>query len=238
MGDYRRVEVAALARSTLIRAWRPESGVWSTPELAVRNLLPIPVEKIAKQLFDLKIESVPSISAEHSSLDIAAILDIPRKEITIADGLGHSAGERILTLAHEIYHYLKHRNLAQTVYRERMMRGNEIEDWRKSLRERQADWFAVEFTMPERLVAAEFHDRYGVPISLDDVDEQLVYWLEAGTKRRLSISDIHSRGIGYLRYLLAANTWFAGKHFDSLVSHFGVTSSAMSIRLRELHLVR
>lgn len=238
MSVQRRAEVTALARSTLIRAWRPTSGVWSSAELAVRHLTPIPVEKIAKQLFGLDVEWVPSISSEHTGLEISACLDIPRHLITIANGPGHTLGEQHITLAHEIYHYIRHRGLSQTVYRERMMKGNEIDDWTRPLREREADWFAVDFTMPEGLVTGAFHDRYGVPIPLDLVDEQLVYWLESGTKRRLSISDIQSRGINYLRYLSAVNTWFAGKHFDSLVDHFRVTPTAMGIRLRELHLVR
>lgn len=181
MVNTQRARITKLARDTLIRAWRLDSGVWSTPESAVHDLLPIPVERIAKQLFGLDVELVPSISSERRGFEIAAMLDVHNKKVTLADASTHSVGEQNLSLAHELCHYIKHRALLPTIYRERMSKGYEIDDRKRPQIEREADWFAVDFTMPERLIASAFHGRYGLPISLDQVDEQLVYWLEAGT---------------------------------------------------------
>jgi len=120
------------------------------------------------------------------------------------------------TLAHEVGHWLLHRD-----------HGNELVTLRRDLRtspnplEHQANRFAVHLLMPADLIQAEFNRRYGTASQV--FAEQAPGMQERWARRR-----------DYSKFKATK-----GQHISvpSLVEEFGVSPAAMAIRLEELGLV-
>lgn len=145
MNDRRRAEITTLARTALIRAWRPDSGVWSLPSTAARDLLPIPVDRIARTIFGLNVVLVQSLPCGTDGLEPVAALYFDRNRIEVVDTL--PLRERAFSVAHEIGHFEMHAGSLPRVYRERLALGHDLGGWRRPPMEREADWYSVTLTI-------------------------------------------------------------------------------------------
>src|SRR5690606_3889648 len=93
-------------------------------------------------------------------------------------------------------------------------------DWE----EREADWFAVEFLMPEKQVRLEFARRFGaIPFRL--TDDSAFALCNSSVDRVLA----QCRCPRDLTSLLANSTAFGDTSFPSLAQRFSVSSKAMKI---------
>ena len=88
--------------------------------------------------------------------------------------------------------------------------------------------------MPAKLVKKRFEESFGVtaPLAIDDA---AAYWLCGSNPGFLLGADLNSLE---REVAVASTRSFAGRHFDSLARHFGVSIASMAIRLRELKLVQ
>ncbi|WP_243853179.1 ImmA/IrrE family metallo-endopeptidase [Luteibacter anthropi] len=128
------------------------------------------------------------------------------------------------TLAHELGHAVLHPE-GGGIHRDRS--GSST-----SPAEVEADFSAIHFLMPERLVRERFEDPFGTaPFVLND---------ETAFALRMKNLDIAEERFPTERSLsrhLAGLEQYDTRHFPSLASIFGVSLTTMAIRLEELGLL-
>jgi IrrE N-terminal-like domain len=135
------------------------------------------------------------------------------------------------TAAHEIGHFMLHPHVGDRTYHRELPldapRGS-----RPQL-EREADYFAACLLIPRKAVASEFEARFGTkhPLALTET----VAW-----HLRLDPSVLFSQPPGSLMFATAvarAQQFDQHRFNGSLAGFFGVSPTAMAIRLQELELV-
>lgn len=137
---------------------------------------------------------------------------------------------RRFTAAHEIGHFVLHPAVGdRTLHRELPTDGGPRSRDRV---EQEADHFAACLLMPRRAVISAFDERFGGrhPLALTEA----VAW-----HLRLDEQVLFSQPAGSLMFAraVASAEHFDRRRFGSLARHFGVSASAMAIRLQELGLV-
>jgi hypothetical protein len=103
MDEKDKDRIAKLARQSLIQAWRPESGVWSTPSSAIADLLPIPVQRIAERVHKLSVEFA-EIPQERAGFETSAMLYLAEKLAVVSESL--PVDQRQFAISHEIGHFV------------------------------------------------------------------------------------------------------------------------------------
>lgn len=159
--------------------------------------------------------------------EIAGMLDRRRNIIAVSTRFGYAA--RRFTGAHEIGHYVMHEG--EVIHRDRPV--FDTYGRHRAPQEKEADYFAACFLAPKKLVEEEFRPRFinHPPLPLTDA----VAWNLLGE----SGHELWGPSAGSLDFAaaVAGATSFNGKHFRSLADVFGLSVSAMAIRLQELNLV-
>ncbi len=115
------------------------------------------------------------------------------------------------------------------------MMGGERLDQRHPLVEREANLFAAEILMPRRQVSSLFTARHGSRVHPDDIDEKLAFTLSLGSSTMPSPELLRSMSRRERARLIAKDT--SGGLLLPLTEFFGVSETAMAIRLEELDLV-
>jgi len=140
--------------------------------------------------------------------------------------------ERRFTGAHEMGHFVLHPNIGIDVPHRDRPPGHSVADSRRPLFEKEADYFAACFIAPARLVRQQFELRFGpAPLELTD---DLAFHLGGKQERLLRTAPPGSLDFAVA---VAGARSLDGRHFPSLAEHFGLTLSAMAIRLHELDLL-
>lgn len=159
--------------------------------------------------------------------EIAGMLDRNRGIIAVSTRFDYPA--RRFTGAHEIGHYVMH--TGEVMHRDRPV--FDTYGLPRPPQEREADYFAACFLAPRKLVEEEFRPRFiqNPPLPLTDA----VAWNLLGECSH----ELFGPSAGSLDFAaaVAGATSFNGKHFRSLADVFGLSISAMAIRLQELGLV-
>jgi hypothetical protein len=144
--------------------------------------------------------------------------------------------ERRFTTAHEIAHYVLHKDRA--LHRDRAINGTErtrhrsVREWT----EQEADFFAAKLLMPTQLLIAEFVRRFSGAIGLASLNDEVCSAF-GGSLLGATPNEIRRRGVEWLAPQLADANIFNGNLFDPLTRVFGVSKSAMGIELAEVKLV-
>ena len=138
---------------------------------------------------------------------------------------------QLFTGAHEIGHLVLHEDTV--MHRDRAFDGSPLQAPRAPA-ERQADRFAASFLMPQKLLRERFEFMFCCKGQLRFSDV-IAYHLDPNNPDRLLYSPKES---GERELALARCTRFNNQHLVSLAQQFGVSDSAMAIRLKELELVR
>src|SRR5690606_33815534 len=102
---------------------------------------------------------------------------------------------------------------------------------RSSWEEREADWFATEFLMPEKQVRKEFANRFGEAIF--HLTDATAYALCGCSLEKVLL---RCRSPRDLSKILADTPTYNGRTFPSMAGRFSVSSKAMAIRIDELRL--
>lgn len=197
--------------------------------------LPHPVqqidpENIARHLkFEFAyIESLASWGRARTG-EVAGLLDKQRRLISISTRFPYEVQR--FTAGHELGHiWLEHPGTV--IHRDLPIFELKPDSVRDPM-EQEADYFAACLLAPRELVTVAYKIRFGLgpPLPLSDA----VAWNLCGEDAHKLLSN----GVDGLRFgvAVARAERFNGNHFTSLAAHFGISVSAMAIRLRELGLI-
>ncbi len=226
----RQLELRNAARSLLNDLWRKRGQIWIEPP-TLEALIPIPTEKMIRCVLDVILEEPEAIPPEKSGVEIAGFMDRSSNRIVVAQK--YSPEIRRFTMGHEIAHWVLHPGMF--LHRVRPLCGGERMNVSRPKEEQEADIFASELLMPEKLVKSYFEQRFGKPIGID-ADPDLIFWLASG-QRRLDES-IFQKDRRY-RALAVARAKYSRPAipFPSLAERFGVSATAMAITLEDFGLV-
>jgi hypothetical protein len=161
--------------------------------------------------------------------EVAGLIDLQNNIIRVSPKFPYEIQR--FTGAHELGHYFLHADCGMTLHRDRPLDGASTG---LDKREREANYFAGVFLAPDDLVKKAFTARFGSkPLHLTD-----------GVAFALKGTDMHdlmrTSGTGsrqLARAVAAATRFGSGNRFDSLADNFGLSITAMAIRLEECGLV-
>lgn len=227
--DYERIESEAR---------RLQREVYSRRELLFSTPPPLRLlfqPDVAARVLGLEYEYRESIGGASGKRDgeTAGLLDRRRGVIVVSTRFAWE--EQRFTGAHECGHVVLHEWAGERYAHRDRPTMNGLTDQARLPAEREADYFGACYLAPRRLVAEEFAKRFGSPPLV--LDETLVFHLRLDPKaeRRLLTS---APGSLDLAVELARCERLDGRSFPSLAREFGMSRSAMAIRLRELGLVK
>lgn len=160
---------------------------------------------------------------------IAGLIDRQSNKIAVATEFGGKV--QLFTGAHEIGHLVLHEDTV--MHRDRAFDGSPLQTPRPPA-ERQADRFAACFLMPQKLVLQQFEFMFCCTEQLRFSDA-IAFHLDPVNPNRLLYA---SKDSGERELALARCTRFNNRDLVSLAQQFGVSDSAMAIRIKELELVR
>ena len=226
-GQQRHEVVRANARFLQLELWNKRFDLWSrdVPESPIDILQP----GVALMSRGFSVETRESLGEEWESglrAEVAGIVDRERRTVYVS--AKYPFVVQNFTLAHELAHVILHPHV-DVKHRELPKDGPGRQ---KGWEEREADWFATAFLMPERQIRKEFSRRFAAaPFRLTD-DSAFALCNSSVDKILKQI-----RLPRDLSKILSDATVFGGVSFPSLASRFAVSSKAMAIRLDELKLV-
>jgi IrrE N-terminal-like domain len=214
-------------------AWKLQFEIWSERKLIWPNTQPPILAMFEPRIvadflgfeYDIR-ERLGAIDSRHS--EAAGIIDLSRKIIAVSSQF--SEEERRFTAAHEIGHAVLHSWIGErVVHRDRPI--FEIGGEGRAQVEREADYFAACLLAPKKLVVQEFERRFGTRKPLP-MTETTVFHLRASQQVFAA-----PRGSLMFGRAVATAESFDSPPFRSLCKHFGLSSSAMAIRLHECELI-
>lgn len=219
--------IRANARFLQLELWNKRFDLWSqdVPENPIDALQP----GVALSSRGFSVESRDSLGEEWENglrAEVAAVVDRTARKVYVSARYPYVVQN--FTLAHELAHVILHPHI-DVKHREFPKDGPGRQ---RGWEEREADWFATQFLMPERQIRKEFFSRFcSLPFRL--TDDSAFALCGSSVDRVL-------RQIRYPRDLskiLSDAITFGGMTFPSLASRFSVSSKAMAIRLDELELI-
>lgn len=213
-------------------ARRLQYEIWHKRELLFPLGEPSPVAMckpdVAARVLDLEIDyrdDLGTFRAGSSAYTVAGMLDRGRGIISLSTRFTEQAMR--FTGAHEIGHFLLHPG--EHFHRDRPLSAD---GHGRSAREHEADYFAACFLASKRLIEEAFAPRFGkAPLVLDD---NVAFYLRGAKAHELMRAATGS--LDFAAAVAGARS-FAGTPFPSLAEKFGLSISAMAIRLQELGLV-
>lgn len=221
-------EIESLVRNLHRRIWHERENLW--PEGPPADPVDMLDPSVAASLLGFQFEYGDVIGETRQAghdLDVAGLIDQSSKVIRVSPQ--HSRSVLKFTGAHEIGHAVLHPSMG-SVHRDRPVDGS-VSGRNKT--ELEADRFAVNFLMPEKLVKERFRAIFGVEC----------FYLNEDTAFALggfALSELHSKCPRRrdLAKLIARSGRYNGRQVRSLSDQFGVSVTAMAIRLEELDLVK
>jgi hypothetical protein len=227
-----RDSLRASARGLLLKLWNSRERIYGRP-VEESALIPVPTEVIVRSLLSVELEEPEEIVSERRGYEVAGLMDRAANRIVVAQK--YKPEWRRFTMAHEIAHWVIHPNVKY--HRDRPITGAESSDAGRSEEEQEADFFASELVMPVKPLTKYFGQLFGQRIDGSIQDHSLSTWLSVGTNRRVNEIDF-GRSLRYRALLIAITTSFGpAPNFVPLAVKFGVSPSAMAIRLEGLGLV-
>lgn len=216
-------QIAKVARQLAHSTYIERDSLWpeGVPGEPVQLLNP---EK-AFYLLGYAYHEVDTLGEIEPGVDVAGIIDKDKKEVFISRR--YPVAVRNFTAAHELGHAVMHQQSG--LHRDKPIDGSA--GGQRDPIEKEADYFAACFLMPEKLVRAIFAQRFP-----DEVlnHEGLRYLLnrnnETKTEKRLKAK------LGVGKALASLNS-INGHAVLSLAEYFKVSVEAMAIRLEQLDLV-
>lgn len=160
--------------------------------------------------------------------EAAGTIDLGRQIIAVSAQF--SPEERRFTAAHEIAHAVLHPWIGERVaHRDRPM--SKLGGEHRSIEEREADHFAACLLAPKKIVIEQFALRFDTRKPFP-MTEATLFAIGAST-------DLFAAPKSSLLFgkALSIRQSYGTKKFPSLCQHFGLTPSAMAIRLRECGLI-
>ena len=227
MIDKRKIQHEAREVQKLIWSRRHEIWPKGVPH-PIRMLEP----EIAADVLDVNFEFHPELillNRRDSKYEIAGLLDRQSRKIAVADQFPVETVR--FTGAHEIGHWVLHED--EMMHRDRPVKGLNGETLARPKKEKEADYFAACFLMPEKLVIEAFESTFMFRGQFV-FDDTAAFWLNRSDPDALLRAD--SGSLDRALALSSAQT-YGGRHFNSLAKQFRVSAATMAIRLNELNLI-
>jgi Zn-dependent peptidase ImmA (M78 family) len=158
---------------------------------------------------------------------VAGIVDPTNNIIKIAGNLKYEVQR--FTAAHELGHMVLHPGM--TLHRDRPLSGEWLPP---DKREREANYFAACFLAPEKLVRQAFEARFRT--STLRLDDTVAFYL-VGARQAQDLLRSQTGSLEFARAVATAKAFGQGNCFKPLNELFGMSPTAMAIRLDELALV-
>lgn len=158
---------------------------------------------------------------------VAGLVDVERGIIKVAGNFSYEVQR--FTGSHELGHMVLHPGL--TLHRDRPLLG---ETTSLDKREREANYFAACFLAPEKLVRKAFTQRFGTDIL--HLDDNVAFAL-VGSNMMQDLLRAKTGSMEFPRAVATAKKFGPGNNFKSLANEFGMSPTAMAIRIKELGLV-
>jgi Zn-dependent peptidase ImmA (M78 family) len=225
--DARGVLIAREARSMQMELWGERVDLWGTEEIDPLDLLE---PGIALRLKGFRIQTVSTLGEMISNgrpVQVAGMIDRKQQLVRVASSR-FSMVEQRFTAAHELAHAILHPNGA-LLHRDRPADSTR---WQKDPEEREADFFAACFLMPEKQVRIWFRRLF--------LTSQFA--LNDDTAFALCTKPLDTvlpcfRSCRDLSLAIARAISYNGRQFKSLAELFRVSPTAMAYRLEQLGLV-
>ena len=226
----KKIDLEQCARDLQNLIWDNRHLIWkkNKPESRFEILKP---ESVIKQVlgydcFFSEKYGVPT--GDGGVIEVAGVIDQPNKLVAISTI--YSKEVQNFTAAHELGHAILHNQPILHRDNNPLDRAGKRKDG--DYTEYEADKFATFFLMPKKLVQEAFFSIY--QSSHFQITDDSAFKFNGKTARELRNECKDKRG---LARKLANSESYAGKYFQSLSKTFGVSITAMAIRLEELGLV-
>jgi hypothetical protein len=224
-------QIQSAVRDLHREVWSRRQNIWPMglpPEVAMLD------PKVAIEVLGLEYEVRDSLGGDGSRATGAAaagFLDGRRGIVVISADFKYEVQR--FTGAHEAAHIVMHPWVGDRVlHRDLPVHG--VREGRRSEHDQEADYFAACYLMPRKLVEKEFVARFGskIPLTLTETTLFNMRVSEADTR------DAFAAPHGSLLFprLVAIAQVCDARRFSSLAGYFGVSPTAMAIRLQELGL--
>jgi hypothetical protein len=227
--DKRNIEQHA--HSVHREIWDRRKNIWPMglpPEVHMLD------PRVAVRILGLEFDIRSSLGGDGSRLNgapAAGFLDGKNGIVVVSADFSYEVQR--FTAAHEVGHVVMHPWVGnQTVHRDVSIDRNRT--GQRLQHDQEADYFAACYLMPRKLLEKEFVRRFGskTPLLLDDTTLFHMRVQESNVRAAFSAP----KGSLLFSRLVANAQVFDRKHFQSLTEMFGVSPTAMAIRLQELGL--
>ena len=209
--------------------WLNRTTIWNknVPDHPTKVLKPNIVLKKALGYYYSVTDGIYLSEDENEEYEIAGLIDQSQRIVLVSNG--YEKNTQNFTAAHELGHALLHKQ--SVLHRDRPIDGlgKRI---RRNTTEYQADRFATHFLMPNKLIKSVFKELFLTDKFIINEDNSFNLIQDSPSKLR---SD--SKNLRGLAYKLASAESFSNRTFKSISKLFGVSISAMAIRLEELELL-
>ncbi|WP_397453717.1 ImmA/IrrE family metallo-endopeptidase [Pseudomonas sp. NA-150] len=218
--------------SELLRMlWRDRYHLWGDREITPLQARDPRKAALAYGFEFLELPNLgdPKFIQSGSGPKIAGLIDRQASRIAISQEFSPTV--KLFTGAHEIGHLVLHRG--EVMHRDRALDGRPVSGSRNR-EEREADFFAACFLMPAKLVADRFRRQFFCADRLH-FDDTVAYHVDPNNIEGLLYAPADSLE---RELALARCQRFNNLRIVPLAEQFGVSASAMALRLKELDLVR
>lgn len=222
-------DIEELASDIQNLMWLNRTTIWNknVPDHPTKVLRPNIVLKKALAYHYAVTDGIYLSENGSENHETAGLIDQEQKIVLVSNRFEKSVQN--FTSAHELGHALLHK---QTVlHRDRPIDGLERRIRRNST-EYQADRFATHFLMPSKLIKSIFKELFLTDKFIINEDNAFNLIQDSPSKLR-----VDSKNIRGLALKLASAENYHNQNFKSISKLFGVSVSAMAIRLEELEML-
>ncbi|OBR53100.1 ImmA/IrrE family metallo-endopeptidase [Paraburkholderia tropica] len=226
MHDIDKAAIAAEVRRFQYEIWQRAGTSHHTIPHLLQLFRPDHAASVHSIEYEVAAGSLGVHGVGRAQYQVAGLVDVQRSTIRIAGNLPYEVQR--FTGAHELGHVVLHPGLP--LHRDRPLLGDSPVPDR---REREANYFAACFLAPEKLLRKAFEERFRcTTLHLDD---RVAFAIAGNGAQDLLRSKTGS--LEFPRAVATAQKFGIGNHFKSLAEEFGMSPTAMAIRIRELELV-
>lgn len=217
-------------RRLQVEIWMQRDIIWQFGVPPVEAMFE---PRVVADFLDLQYELRDNMQPEQPGTGFEAAGTLDRKRGILAISTQFDYFVQRFTAAHEIGHFILHPWIGdKVVHRDRPIHGFQLSG-RPEI-EQDADYFAACLLVPMRRLHEAFEVRFGTrkPLPLTDT---VAFHLAGGSAHQL-FSAPPGATLQFAKAVASAQS-FDGRRFQCLAQQFGVSVSAMAIRLREAGLV-
>ena len=229
-----RVRIQEKARELQIEIWENRNSLWPNGTPSPLDML---CPDIAAAVLGVEYVESPTVSqnvfiSNGKKHHTAGLYDSQSNKIAISTEFQNKVMR--FTGAHEIGHVVLHKNHDLRMHRDMPIDGSQKSNLPLPPIEKEANYFASCFLMPEKLVIKYLRKLFKMELPFV-INENVAFHLNPSDPDAL----VHAEENSVEREMAIAKcTSFNGRSFQSLSDIFGVSVPAMAIRLKELQVIR